>query len=599
MAEVEGDRHGFWKVPAGMGMDRPIRVASAGIRTAPRGSEGRRHTAIAAILVVCYMLSLAIVSSCAPIHGRADGSCPLDGDPEEADREEYEVLEYLADHPLDIMKADPVELRALPGFPERLVQRLIAERRRNRSARRLLEALTPPEREALRRYESYIELPGRLPLGLEARFTTDRLGPEREACDDARIACREEMFRLSARYRSEEIYRFYLAGSLPTGHLRLHVGDFMPDLAMGLCFSSYATSYPFSHGYHIRRRRWVSGTVSLYGASMRGGAVEIWAGPVRMLLLGGRRCSYAGGRFDVEGPGIRCGRVGLGLDRFSAGMSIHSFEGLSSRPVCSVDASWSGERIDAAAEFASCGRGWGGVWALTVRGEASRMSMLIYDLEAGWDGFMGRSFYGAGKRRRGGSLVLDRKITGPIRLYSAFERSSADDPYEAKVRDILRIECRWSSGGKNVKFSFKRRIERRSILIPSPLGGEQPEDETADSIQFLQNWRLPASFHLRISIRSPLERGSRGYLVCPSLTLDRRIHATLSWAVHRAVEGKPVFYCYERSLKGQYPWRALRGDGWRVALLGGTSIGPLRLAIRFAAQDSGLYEAAAQADVRF
>jgi hypothetical protein len=600
MAEVKRDRPVFRKPPTGTGGDRRIAGACTGIRAAlVQLIEGNRHSVIAVVLLIFSVVLIAVLPSCALFHGREDGSCPLDGDPEGTDREEYDALEFLEDHPLDMMTADPGELRALPGFPERLVERLIAERRRNTTARRLFEALTPPEREALRRYETYLELPGRLPLGLEARFTADRLGPETERCHDARIACRDEMFRLSARYRSEEIYRFYLAGSLPTGHLRLHIGDFMPDLAMGLCFSSYTTSYPFSHGYHIRRRRWVSGATSLYGASMRGGAAEVWAGPVRMLLLGGRRCSYADGRLDVEGPDIRCGRFALRLGRFSAGMILHTVEGLVSGPICSVDALWSGERIDAAAEFISCSNEWSGVWAISVRGEVSRMSMLIYDIEPGWGGFMGRSFYGAGRRRRGGSIVLDRRITRRIRLFSAFERSSADDPSEAKVRDLFRFECRWSAGGKSIKFSFKRRIERRSILIPCPLGGGQPDDEVTDSIQILQKWRLPGSLDLRVSVRSPLERGRSGYLVCPSLTFGRRIHATLSWAVHRSVEGMPTFYCYERSLKGQYPWRALRGDGWRVALLGGASIGPLRLALGLSVQRRGPYEAATQIGIKF
>jgi hypothetical protein len=601
MAEVTSIRPGFRGVPADVGEGKGrIPVACADLQGVMAcWGEGTRHSAIATMLVILTLAVLTALCSCAMFRDGPNGFSLLDGDPEEADREEYDALEYLEDHPLDPMKADPDELRSLPGFPDHLVERLIAERRRNATARRLFEALTPPEREVLRRYESYIELPGRLPLEFEAWLTSDRLEHEAERRDDARMVCSGERFRLSARYRSEEIYRFYLAGSLPTGHLRLHGGDFTPDLAMGLCFSSYTASYPFSHGYHLRERRWVSCATSLSSASMRGCAAEIWAGPVRLLLLGGRRCSYSDGRLDVEGPSIRCGRFGMKLGRFSAGTALHTVEGLTPGPVCSVDASWFGERFGAAAEIAAIGHEWSSIWALSVRGEISRMGLLIYDIQHDWDGSMGRSFYGAGKRRRGCSIVLDRRITRRIRILSAFERSGADDSYEAKVRDLLRFECRWSAGGKSIKLSFKRRIERRSILIPSPLGGEQPENEVTDSIQLLQKWRLPASLRLRISCRVPLERGRSGYLVCPSLTIDRRFHATLTWAVHRALEGTPTFYCYERSLKGQYPWRALRGDGWRVALLGGVSIGPLRLALGLATQKSGPYEAAAQAAVKF
>jgi hypothetical protein len=548
--------------------------------------------------LLCAVLIPALCS-CADLHQRPDGSSMLDGDPGAVDREEYGELEYLEEHPLDPMTAEPRELRSIPGFPERLVERLIAERERHRTIRRLLEALTPPEREELRRYESYLELPGRLPLHLEAWYTVDRLGPENERRDDSRLTCRSDRFRLSARYRSEEIYRLYLAGSWPTGHVRLHCGDLMPDLAMGLCFSSYISSYPFSRGYHIRKRRWVSGATSLYGVSMRGGAAEFWTGPARILLLGGRQCSYSDGRLDVEGPTVLCGRLALLRNGFSAGTTLHAVDGQRRDPVCSVDLSWSGERIDAAAEIASDGEGWSGIWAFSVRGERSGMSILLYDIPPGRDHPMGRSFYGAGRWRRGCSLVLDQRLARRIRIFSAFERSGANDPYEARRRDLLRFECRWSSGGNSMKLSLKRRIERRSILMPYPSGEEQPEDEVTDSIHLLQTWRLPASLRLRISCRAPLERGRSGFLVCPSLTIDRRFSATLSWALHRAIEGSPLFYCYERSPRGLYPWRALRGDGWRVALIGVVSVGPARLALGLAVQNGGQYEGAAQAGLAF
>ena len=563
-----------------------------------RARESRDSLSSTMLRLLCVVL-LPALCSCALGHHRPDESSMLDGDPGGADREEYGELEYLEEHPLDPMTAEPRELRSLPGIPDRLVERLIAERGRNTTIRRLFESLTPPEREALRRYEPYLELPGRRPLRLEAWYTADRHGPEGERRDDLRLTCRSDRFRLSARYRSEEIYRLYIAGSPPTGHVRLHGGDFVPDLAMGLCFSSHMTSYPFSHGYHIRKRRWVGGATSLYGASMRGGAAEFWVGPARLLLLGGRQCSYSDGRLDVDGPAILCGRFALVRNGFSVGATLHTVDGQRHDPICSIDASSSRERFDVAAEIASDGEGWSGVWALSVHGKREGMSILIYDIPPEWDHSMGRSFYGAGKRRRGGSIVLDQRLARSIRLFAAFERSAANDPYEVKRSDLIRFECRWSEGGNSMKLSLKRRIGRRSILMPCPSSDEQPEDEMTDSIHLLQAWRLPASLRLRISCRAPFERGRSGYLVCPSLTFDRRFSATISWAVHRAIEGSPLFYCYERSPRGLYPWRALRDDGWRVALIGALSVGPTRLALSLAAQNGGLHEGAAQIGVTF
>ena len=569
-----------------------------GVEVKDRGSGNGRRSAAAALCLILSLALVAAVSSCALFHGGEGGRPAYGPVQDETERDQYDALEYLEEHPLDLMTADPGELRSLPGFPERLIERLMDERPRNGTPRRLFEALTPPEQAVLRRYEAYLDLPGRFPLGFETRLTADRLGPEAERRDEARIACRGEMFRFSARYRSDEIYRAYLGGFLPSRHVRLHMGDIVPDLGMGLCFSSYTTSYPFSHGYHIRGRDRVAGTTSLYGESMRGGAAELWAGPVRLLILGGRRCSYANGVLDTEGPVVACGRLASGLGGFSAGATVHTTDGFSGEPVYSADASWSRGRIDAAAELATGDERPNGVWALSVRGDVTRISMLLYDIEPGWDGPMGRSFYGSGMRRRGCSILLERRLGRGIRLFTAFERSNADDPYDVKVRDLIRFESRWAAGGNSVKLSLKRRIERRSVLIPFPTYGEGKREEVSDSIQLLQRWRLPAALHLRVSLRSLLERGRSGYLICPSLTIDRWIDATLAWAVHRAVVGTPVFYCYERSLKGQYPWRALRGDGWRVALFAGASIGPLRIAICLAAQSGERYEAATQVYVK-
>ncbi|HER44354.1 MAG TPA: hypothetical protein ENO08_07840 [Candidatus Eisenbacteria bacterium] len=540
--------------------------------------------------------SVAMLCSCAaPRHGQDAGAAPVDG----ADREEYDLLERLGDHPLDLMTARLEELCSLPGFPERFAERLIDERRRHGTARRLFDALTPPEQETLRRYEPYIEIPGRLPVGLETRYTADLPGTVPGRRDDLRLACRSDRFRMNARYRSDGIQRLYLSGSSPAGHLRLHAGDLAPDLAMGLCFGSCATSYPFSSGYHMRGGRWISSGISLYGASIRGGAAEIWAGPVRLLLLGGRICTYADGRLDAAGPALRCARIALTRGGLSAGWAVNVDEGREETPLWSADIRWSGGPLEAAAEAACDGGAWSGLWALSVRGGRSGMSLLVYDLHPNWRRPSGRSFYGSGRRRRGCSIVLDRRLGRRVRVLSAFERSDAGDPFEERRRDLLRLECRWSAAPLVMKFSIRRRIESRSILMPSPRGGEQPPGEAADSIHLLQTWRLPASLRLRISCRGALERERRGYLVSPSIIMDRGFQISISWAVHRAIEGTPVIYCYERSLEGRYPWRALRGTGWRVALLAAVPIGPVRLSLFLGAQNGGLREGAAQAAVKF
>jgi len=545
------------------------------------------------LLVLCAAC-VAVAGSCGIHHRGAAVPFAYEDGAEETEREEYGVLRRLEEDPLDPMTARPAELRSIPGFPEGLAERLIDERRRHGTARGLFDALTPPEQETLRRYEPYIELPGRKPLRFEAWCTADRPGPGDERRDDIRVACRSDRFLLNSRYRSGDIHRLYISGSLPNGYARLHGGDLSADLAMGLCFSSHVTTYPFSSGYHVPAGRSISSATSLFDASLRGGAGEIWAGPARVLLLGGRLCSYSDGRLDAEGPAVRCARLALSLRGCRAGGAVHTIEERGGGPIWSADLSWSGDRAGAAAEIAFKAGAWSGLWALSVRGKRSGMSLLIHDIHPGWNHPTGRSFYGAGRRRRGFSIVIERRFARRMHLLSAIERSDAGDPYEEKSRDLFRLECRWSGSSGSVKFSVKRRIERRSILIPFPPDGVQPGDEVTDSIHLLQRWRLSPSLRLRISCRGTFERKRSGYLLCPSVSVDRVVRATLSWALHRTIEGMPLIYCYERSLKGRYPWLALRGDGWRVALLVELPVGPFRFGASLAAQKGELHEGAVQ-----
>ena len=550
------------------------------------------------LFVLCTALPV-VFGSCGLSRGSGGAAELVGGDPRGADRDAYAELEYIEEHPLDLMTADPYELLSLPGFPEGLAYRVVEERKRNGTARRLFRALTPPEREALRRYEAYLDLPADAPLRLEAWYTADRLGGEGERRDDARLSSRSGSFRLRARYRSEDIYRLYLAGSILSGHLLLHAGDLMPELAMGLCFSSYRTTYPFSHGYHIRTRRWISGTTSLYGASMRGGAAELWAGPVHLLVLGGREAAYRDGELRVDGPAVLCGRAALRFGGCSAGLALHTIGEVPGEPVCSVDLSWEGGSVRTGAEIASNGLDWCGLSAVSLRGDRTRTSMLFYWIPREMDHPLGRSFYGAGKWRRGVSIVLDRRLGRRVRVLFSFERADAGVPRETKRRDLLRLECCWSARGNSVKLALRRRIEQRSLLLPCPPTGEEPARKVEDSIHLLQRWRLLSSLFLRVSCRVPLERGSKGYLICPSLSVDRGVTMHLSWALHRAIEGSPLFYCYERSLKGIYPWRAIRGDGWRLALTGGLSAGPLRFAGSLATTNKGVWEGATQMGLKF
>jgi hypothetical protein len=413
-----------------------------------------------------------------------------------------------------------------------------------------------------------------------------------------RCTLEEERLRLSGRYADAYAYRLYAAGRLYRGHVRVHGGDFAPDLAVGLLYSSYSSTYPFSSGYHIRKMRWIAGRMSFYGPSMRGAAVEVWAGCAHLLAFRGSPCSYKGGRIETSGALVTGGRLEFTKRGLSMGATACTDETSSRSLTVSIDASLIRERFEAAGELIVTGEGTGCVFGCSTRRGRGEASLFLYGMHSFSSRAFGRPLQGRYPAKRGASLVLRRGIRAGIEVLSAFEHGSSSNVIEERSRDLVRLECRWSARRHRVKVSYSRRIDSRSIMVPYPPGGVMPP-EVSSSLGIVQTSRIRKSLRVRVSIRAPLEREGSGYLICPSITLEHAVRATLSWAVHRATSGSPLFYCYERSLDGLYPWRALRGDGWRVALFGGMSVGPIRLAFFCAAQQPGGREAGLQAGTSF
>jgi hypothetical protein len=520
---------------------------------------------------------------------------PWEWGPEDAEQEEFALLEHFEQNPLDLASGEAEEFLLLPGFPEALAERIIEARSRARTRAQLLARLTPPELEILRRYEAYISLPRRRPVGFETRFTVDRIGKSVGRRQDVRCIFESGILRASVRVESGDAYRHYLSFGFCREHIRLHGGDFSPDLAMGLLFSSYSSTYPFSNGYHIRKKRWIAVSSSFYSASVRGAAAEVWLGRARMLAFRGRRCRYEGERLDAHGDWVTGGR--LEVTRRCVSLGVNAYRGGESRGgiAASVDALAARGCFEAAGELVLAGGEAGCIVGLGARSGAGRASIAIYDIDCNLPADFSRPFYGRHRARRGVSLVLRRRLAGRrLEALCALEHAGSSNIVEKRGRNIVRLECRFSARRTKIKISYRFRTEERAVMVPFPPGGGPYFDESS-SLALLQNSMPRKGLRIRFSLRAPLEREARGYLICPSVTIGRSSNATISWALHRATRGRPVFYCYERSLGGLYPWRALRGDGWRVALIGEMHIGPLRLGIGFAAQRPGGREASLQA----
>ncbi len=545
-----------------------------------------------------FVCALALLASCSCGNLQREPSPDGFETASRSDREEYEVLSRLEEHPLDPMRARSGDLCTIPGFPVRLAERIVEQRAGTGSVSTLIGRLTPPERDELYRYKRYLLLPGRRPVRWESRFTVVEQQGKHERLWDVRTDLRSQRWRVLARSRPDGVYRFYLSGGVCRGYLRLHAGDFTPDLAWGLVSSSYHTSYPFSSGYCIRRCRWISGTSSFYGPSIRGGALEAWIGRMRLLLFLGNECGYYNGRLfmrDEQLSGLRCEAV---FKEVTAGVSVCTGPRLPEGRVVSLDFGLDPGRVEMQCEFALFGKSSvEGVFALRVRGLGNDLRLMFRGNGLNRASRFGRLFHGRAGPKRGFSVVGRRRLRGRMDFLSAFEHWSSWNGRRSISGDLIRIELRRRGKVSETKLSYGWRRDSVSGLMPFP-----PQDDTdvdiARSANLLQSFRLNRSARLRISFRMPIEK-ERGILVAPSILLDRPIKAALSYAWHHSYSGTPIFYLYEPTVRGFYPWRSLRGDGWRISAMCEISANVVRLASGFYIDGSGEREGTIQLSVLF
>jgi hypothetical protein len=514
-----------------------------------------------------------------------------------SERDEYELLARLEEQPLDPRKARISDFCMIPGFSVDLAERLVELRTASGSLREIVSRLTPPERDVLYRFEPYLLLPGRKGWRRETRITLMGIGHGQEQSWDLRADLRSDRCRILARAQPDDVYRFYLSNSCCRGYLRLHAGDFTPDLAWGLVSSSYHSSYPFSGGYYIRRSRWIAGTSSFYGPSLRGGAVEAWTAFVRLLFFRGDECSYYSGRFSSDGEPLTGFRCEARSRSASLGFSVCSGERLPERRAIAADFALEEGAVEMQCELALFGDdAFAGIFALAAHGAEQDIRLIFMGNGLISASRYGRSFHGRSGPKRGLSVAVKRRIGHRIELLSVFERWSSWNGKRSERGDLIRLELRRRSRVSETKLSYSLRRDTDHELMPYPPGRDE-EINASSSASLLQSFRLNRSTRLRISVRVPIAE-DHGVMVAPSILLDHPIKVSISYARHRSVRGGPTFYLYEPTVRGFYPWHALRKNGWRISALCEVSIGMVRLACGYMADSRKEREGIAQLSIK-
>lgn len=526
----------------------------------------------AAVILAFFVVSCAAYTS--------DDKRPMVDDPYEETGDEFDLVESLRENPIDPCRAELEDLLSIPGFPRRLAMRVI-EVTGDRSGRRgWIKRLTPPERHAVYSHREFLVLPDRP----STRFSSWLLGERLESHDPERkdgfFSCLGDGWRAFGRGKISPQGRavsFNVSGSVFSGALSLCGGDFLPDFAMGLLFSGCSGLYPFSNGYPFRSRRWIVQKTSFYGNSLRGFAGEFWRGPLRAALFAGRPWVYDSGCISADDRRVCGGRIGFNVHGSVIGATFSRDPSYRNGYFFAADGKWRMEKLLIGGELAC--QGWdrfAGVWGMSFKGRVYEAGILSYSMPFGFGtGFSGLADGAVGDClfRRGFSIVLRRRIRRRAEVRSAFERAVSQDDFKAKCRDITRVEVvnRWK--GVSLKLAWQLKRYDHFDAIPYP-GGDPPSYSNAHNFNVLLTWKFLNSYRLRASIRCPLGEETSGCLLAPSFSFpffSDSIRATAAVYRYHPIKGMPVFYFYEPSFKGRYPWRSVRGGGLRGILLVETS----------------------------
>jgi len=489
---------------------------------------------------------------------------------------EFEGVERLKENPVDPAGASIETLLSIPGFPEELAGRVVAEAGERRLAKRWIERLTPPERSELYRYHDYLLLPEEHPVRLICRLTKDAISAQSGGREEGYLSCSAGGWK--ALWRSRRLAEgngsaYYLSGSAFSGALRFHGGTFAPDFALGLVFGGSYQSYLFSRTYPFHNPRWIAGSTSFYAPAVYGAAAEFWRRKVRGALVAGRPRTYHSDHFELDGELLYGGRLALRLGGGEFGVSSFAGACPSGAAAYSIDGRWRSGALDLGFELASRGRGEPGVIsALSYRVADTRCALSLHAIPSGMAG----RFCGVnggtldGKRSHGGAaVVVEREIVSRVRVRAAIDRSIKTDGLDGRARHTTRAECEKKWRNALVKLSWSWSKDAREDIIPYPGAGSQALDRMT-SIGLLSDFRIARGTNLRITIRGLGKNASTGLLLAPVLSmslLSGRLRPAASLALYRAFRGKPVCCFYEPSLKGTYPWRVASADKERCAFI--------------------------------
>ena len=522
------------------------------------------------------MLLVPLVVSCAASSSEMLAEGGGDGDSGsgayEMSREEFESIERLKDDPVDPRKAGIEELLSIPDFSRELADAVIRARGERRPGTSWLDHLSPPERESIYRHAGYLILPARKATRYKVRVNAAGVGAAEHARYDGYSSLLGDGFKilLRARMAGERHYSsFYASKRLFSGSVRLHGGDFMPDFAMGLAFSSYHNDYPFSGGYPLRGYRWMAARTSFYGTSLRGCAGEVWKGSLRTLFFAGRPRSFSTGGCALDARLVSGGRIEIDLGFCSIGSTAYHDPRRGS--LASFDGRCKAGLIAGGFEFIAGARRNAVTASVSYNARRIDAGIILHSFPGYLPNRFGASPHSEGGARRAGrgiGLVASRSFGRSLTVRGAYDRYIRYSGGGSLLRDVLRAGIARKCRGFNLEVYLTSKRYGSRVEIPYPAQGVQSV-KTAHTLKTNMMYHRGATFRFKVAGGYIRGNGYAGYQISPSVylgSLAGHVSIIAFFTAYHSLAGKAVFYYYEPSPKGSYPWRTVRGDGCRGVL---------------------------------
>jgi len=406
-----------------------------------------------------------------------------------------------------------------------------------------------------------------------------RFARRRDPRRDLEMECsfRRVSLRARRRVRKDGERMVFHAGVEPSDGIVLMLGDLLLDTGIGLLSSARRFDYPFSSRYPLASPSGLRGWTGMYGRFLRGEAVRIESGPLRLSAFEGVRARHGGDDIRFEegrSRGLQAvvaggegsvsmamidegtGRLGLSARSESNGIAL-CLETVVAIP---------GDRTDAAA-------------AAGLRKDFGRTGIgaLFYRIPSGAAGFFSE-IPGAGSSpvpdRQGCTLVLSLRGPGRTRVSVSMTGNREDEGGKTRRETDLRLRAEYG-GGPRIALSARDRSAWSLEGSPGPPVGAD-RLRRRDLRLTIHTGSRPG-LSTRTELAMQVSREDAGLMAGASAgfaTAGGRAVLSSSGAVFRPIAGRPRFSFYEPSVSGSFPWKTVYGRGSRLGLSAEFRAGP-------------------------